>query len=215
MIEKVTEKQEVREGLAHTKVGNLRTQWGIVRAVFTVLFLLLVVVSAWRILRFSTQDPVASNKTSDAVVEVVGQIGNVKEKVPKHTLSEVVRKCAHVSEYAVFGFSVYGFLYLLLCWGNTPVRVRALYTLAALFSGTLLGLIDEFAVQTKSGRGTSLGDVGIDSAGALIGGAVGFALFCGIWSIYVAHARRRAEASKAPCTPTPEITEHKDQRGAE
>lgn len=71
----------------------------------------------------------------------------------------VVRKCAHVLEFAALGF----LLHLLFCHLALPRPA-----LKALSFGGLVGLLDE-TVQILSGRGAVVSDIWLDISGAIIG----------------------------------------------
>ena len=74
----------------------------------------------------------------------------------------LVRKIAHVAEYALLGAHL-AFAPSLWC-----VRARFSSTVSILF-GTLVALIDEGIQRFVPGRGASLGDVLIDTLGYLFG----------------------------------------------
>jgi VanZ family protein len=84
-----------------------------------------------------------------------------------HTFDKVhflIRKLAHCSEYAIFG--------LLLYHSFEPRHPESWSTrsaFGALVIAGLLSLLDEYHQSFVPGRTASLGDCGIDTAGALLG----------------------------------------------
>ena len=80
------------------------------------------------------------------------------------SLSLYVRKCAHFTEYAVFAAVVQNYLRLRLPSGSLRMSAFLGWLIATLYAGT-----DEVHQMFVDGRGPALLDVGIDSAGALVG----------------------------------------------
>lgn len=78
----------------------------------------------------------------------------------------VIRKIAHFTEYFVFSV-FFGITLTLLCVKSERLRI-AFISLVSI----AIALIDEFVVQSYSGRGPSFTDVLIDSLGSFIGYAV-------------------------------------------
>ena len=79
-------------------------------------------------------------------------------------LNVIVRKCAHMAEFAALSFSV--FLHLSGC-----KKVRRKYISAITFSA-LYAVSDELHQYFVPGRSCQIGDVLFDTAGAVIGAAV-------------------------------------------
>ena len=95
----------------------------------------------------------------------------------------LVRKLAHCSEYAIFG--------LLLYHSFEPRHAEgwnARSAFAALVVAGLFSLTDEYHQKFVPGRGASLADCGLDTAGALLG----IALFYAGTRL---HVRRRSKAA--------------------
>ena len=79
-------------------------------------------------------------------------------------LHHLVRKLAHLTEYAIFAMLLYGSVA-----DDNPFRWRPPRALACLLIPALYSLTDEFHQVFSSGRGPSLIDCGIDTIGASIG----------------------------------------------
>jgi VanZ family protein len=79
-------------------------------------------------------------------------------------IHHVIRKLAHLSEYAIFCMLIYGSFS-----GGRDFSWRGRKALAALAIAALYSLSDEFHQSFVRGRGASLVDCGIDSAGAALG----------------------------------------------
>lgn len=79
-----------------------------------------------------------------------------------HITHRIVRKIAHLAEYALLGAHL-SFAPILL-----PMRARATYPLTLLF-GAAVALLDEGIQYFVPGRGASFADVLLDFAGYLIG----------------------------------------------
>ncbi len=80
------------------------------------------------------------------------------------TVHFLIRKLAHVTEYAIFGLLLYHSFE-----PRHPERWNARAAFAALIVAGLYSLGDEYHQSFVPGRGASLVDCGIDTAGALIG----------------------------------------------
>ena len=92
----------------------------------------------------------------------------------------LLRKAAHFSEYALLGAELSLLLNLLLDRNGRPLaRGRRLLDFPAL--GFFAAAIDE-TIQIFSGRGSSLLDVWLDTAGCLTGFFLIFLIFCTVRS---------------------------------
>ena len=92
----------------------------------------------------------------------------------------LLRKAAHFSEYALLGAGLSLLLNLLLDRNGRPLaRGRRLLDFPAL--GFFAAAIDE-TIQIFSGRGSSLLDVWLDTAGCLTGFFLIFLIFCTVRS---------------------------------
>ena len=76
----------------------------------------------------------------------------------------ILRKLAHLSEYAIFYMLLYGSFS-----GGQDFSWRGRKALAALAIAAIYSLSDEFHQLFVPGRGSSIVDCGIDSAGATAG----------------------------------------------
>jgi VanZ family protein len=79
-------------------------------------------------------------------------------------LHHVIRKLAHLSEYAIFCMLLYGSFS-----GGQDLSWRGRRALAAVAIAAIYSLSDEFHQLFVPGRGASLVDCGIDTAGAAVG----------------------------------------------
>lgn len=128
---------------------------------------------AWMavIFRFSDQPAVQSGKVSGTiayrlvnVADEVFRLGNSREVLKRYAdkLDHPIRKAAHMTEYAILGLLSLAFFY---CHG---LRGRRLYFAAVLLAAVYAGT-DEYHQLFIPGRSGQLTDVCIDSAGAVIG----------------------------------------------
>ena len=89
--------------------------------------------------------------------------------VPATGMDNVIRKVAHVAEFAALGCA------LSVATGYFPkVRQKRLWVVLAI--GLLVAGTDEFLQLFSPGRGCQLMDVGIDEMGVLIGCIIGYAI---------------------------------------
>jgi VanZ family protein len=79
-------------------------------------------------------------------------------------IHHILRKLAHLSEYAIFAMLLYGTFS-----GGRDFSWRGRKALAALAIATFYSLSDEFHQLFVPGRGASPVDCGIDTAGAAVG----------------------------------------------
>lgn len=130
-------------------------------------FALLAVFWAGFILARSMQPAAASNEESDAVRFFL------QDFLPwLHLSVHVVRKAAHVTEFAIFAMLLAGTL------GRRYMAWTA-------FGGLLLALCDETVQLAIPGRSGQVSDVWIDFAGVLLG----MALAAAVAAVY-AHRRK-------------------------
>ena len=87
-----------------------------------------------------------------------------KQEAVRSTVGLIVRKLAHFSEYALLGFSL--MLHIAQIQKKTAVRLPVLWAWGI---GTLYAASDEFHQGFVAGRGPSIVDVTIDSAGVIAG----------------------------------------------
>lgn len=137
-----------------------------------VLSLLLVIAVMAMIFCFSAQTGAESGAMSgrittwvlNLVLPGIGDFSAEKQEAIRSTVGFVVRKLAHFSEYALLGFSL--MLHIHQIQKKTLVRLPWLWSWAV---GTLYAASDEFHQGFVAGRGPSLRDVMIDSAGVIAG----------------------------------------------
>lgn len=87
-----------------------------------------------------------------------------KQEMLRSTVGLLVRKLAHFSEYALLGFSL--LLHIAQIQKHMTVRLPWLWAWTV---GTLYAASDEFHQGFVAGRGPSVMDVMIDSAGVIAG----------------------------------------------
>jgi VanZ family protein len=106
-----------------------------------------------------------------------------------YLLNYLIRKLAHLTEYAMFSFLLYGGLS-----GGKPFAWRARTAGWCIVIAGIYSLTDEFHQAFVPGRAASWTDCGIDAAGAAL--AMLF-LFADKWYLQ-AKARRRAARKDSP-----------------
>jgi len=147
------------------------------RIVMTLLVLLWAGVIFW----FSAQNAEQSDQTSGQIVEklisliVPGYDGMTADERAQvlHTVTFLIRKGAHFSEYLVFGGLLWGWCVSFSFSG------KALFW-GPWMSGSVYAITDELHQMFSEGRSPQIGDVGIDSAGVVCGVMLCF-LGCLIW----------------------------------
>lgn len=157
------------------------------------LSLLLVLLIMGVIFYFSAQPVKQSSGTSDGfVVRLIKffmpdfkSLPAARQKQIRHTVSVLVRKTAHILEFAALGCS----LMLHLAAWKRHVRLRRTW-LWAWAIGTVYAATDELHQFLVPGRGPRLSDVGIDCVGVILG--VLFFLLCRRL-ICALSARKKAE----------------------
>lgn len=117
----------------------------------------------------SMQDAASSTKQSDVIVDtLISTVESVGVTANRSETEHLVRKCAHILEFAVQG------LFITLCF-DVPFKKRLYRVLP---TGFLTACTDEFIQLFSNGRAAMIQDVFIDTAGCLAG-------FLAIWFIYV------------------------------
>lgn len=137
-----------------------------------VLSLLLVIAVMVIIYCFSAQTGVESGAMSgritgwvlNLVVPGFKDFSAEKQEAIRSTVSFIVRKMAHFSEYALLGFSL--MLHIAQIQKKITVRLPWLWAWGI---GTVYAASDEFHQGFVAGRGPSIRDVMIDSAGVIAG----------------------------------------------
>ena len=137
-----------------------------------VLSLLLVVAVMVMIYSFSAQTGEESGAMSgklttwvlNLLVPDFANFSPEKQEAIRSTVGLIVRKLAHFSEYALLGFSL--MLHIAQIQKKTAVCLPVLWAWGV---GTLYAASDEFHQGFVAGRGPSIVDVTIDSAGVIAG----------------------------------------------
>lgn len=137
-----------------------------------VLSLLLVVAVMVMIYSFSAQTGEESGAMSgklttwvlNLLVPDFANFSPEKQEAVRSTVGLIVRKLAHFSEYALLGFSL--MLHIAQIQKKTAVCLPVLWAWGI---GTLYAASDEFHQGFVAGRGPSIVDVTIDSAGVIAG----------------------------------------------
>lgn len=143
------------------------------------LLTLFTVLTAATILWFSSRTAEASDQQSSTVTDIIlrifcpgySQMNEVEKQAEIDRAMLYVRKIAHVMEFAVFSLLCTLLLGYIHC--QKPQRLKR-YALLALAAGVCLAAVDEFSQLGVSGRSGSLIDVGIDTAGVVIGSVIGW-----------------------------------------
>lgn len=108
----------------------------------------------------SMQTADVSSRESGVIVELLERLLSLFDCVPNEgELIHIVRKCAHVAEFALQG------LLIAFCF-NVPFKKRIIYIL---FSGLMTACIDEYIQLFSNGRAAMVQDIFIDFAGTLLG----------------------------------------------
>ena len=161
------------------------------RSVRALLWLAVLATMAM-IFSFSCQNGETSLNTSGGVVSwLIGVLDREFEQRPAQqqqalldAFTTLVRKGAHFSEYALLGG-----LLCLLCRSYALSHARLVaWLVATIYAGT-----DELHQLWVSERSGSIVDVGIDSAGALFGVLVAWAL---VWAWMRCRRRRNAREAR-------------------
>ena len=114
-----------------------------------------------------------SGKESDAVGDIVAGIVPPETK-PGAFLQINIRKVAHFVEFALLGAEAAVFVLLF--------KRRWIYVYLSVLASTLVPIIDE-TIQIYSGRGPSVIDVLIDTAGFLSAALIFYTVYLIIWYI--------------------------------
>lgn len=134
-----------------------------------IIFLAMLLATFYIVFNFSAQNGEDSGKLSEKVtifiVNIVSKVKDMDATTKLHYIAKlhpIVRKLAHFSLYTIIGFSVMGFF----CTFDIKNKYKLLWS--GLIGVTYAGL-DEFHQSFTPGRGPSIKDVAIDSAGVLTG----------------------------------------------
>lgn len=134
-----------------------------------ILFIIMLLATLYLIFCFSSQDGEQSGnlslKVTNFIVNLFSKVKNMDTSLRMHyveRLHPIIRKLAHFSIYCLVGFSVMGF------WCTFDIRNK--YKLLwSILIGVVYAASDEFHQSFIPGRGPSIRDVCIDSAGVLTG----------------------------------------------
>lgn len=134
-----------------------------------ILFIIMLLATLYIIFGFSSQDGEQSGnlslKVTNFVVEMFSKVKNMDVTLKMHyieRLHPIIRKLAHFSIYCLVGFSVMGFW----CTFDIKNKYKLLWSILL---GISYAASDEFHQSFVPGRGPSIRDVCIDSAGVLTG----------------------------------------------
>lgn len=143
------------------------------------LLTLFTVLTAATIFWFSSRTAEDSDRQSGMVTDIIlrifcpgySQMNEAEKQAEIDHAMLYVRKAAHVTEFAVFSLMCTLLLGYIHCQKTQRLKRYALLALAA---GVCLAAVDEFSQLGVSGRSGSLIDVGIDTAGVVIGSVIGW-----------------------------------------
>lgn len=134
-----------------------------------ILFIIMLLATLYLIFCFSSQDGEQSGnlslKVTNFIVNLFSKIKNMDTALRMHYIEKlhpIIRKLAHFSIYCLVGFSVMGFW----CTFDIKNKYKLLWSILI---GVTYATSDEFHQSFIPGRGPSIRDVCIDSAGVLTG----------------------------------------------
>ncbi len=131
-----------------------------------ILFIVMLLAAFYVIFNFSAQDGEKSGnlslKVTNFIVNLFSKVKNMDTSLRMHYVDPIIRKLAHFSIYCLVGFSVMGF------WCTFDIKNKYKLLLSILL-GVSYAASDEFHQSFVPGRGPSIRDVCIDSAGVLTG----------------------------------------------
>lgn len=134
-----------------------------------ILFIIMLLATLYLIFCFSAQDGEQSGnlslKVTNFIVKLFSKIKNMDTALRMHYIEKlhpIIRKLAHFSIYCLVGFSVMGFW----CTFDIKNKYKLLWSILI---GVTYATSDEFHQSFIPGRGPSIRDVCIDSAGVLTG----------------------------------------------
>ncbi len=142
------------------------------RAFWARFFLVMTILTAIAIFCFSAQPGEDSAQLSEGVTLTVArvvrpgfeQLPPAQKRSFMQQLGLTVRKCAHFTEFALLGLNLLGLLRMRRPDRPLPSLMPVAWVIATLYAGT-----DELHQMFVDQRGPAFLDVGIDSAGALMG----------------------------------------------
>jgi len=129
---------------------------------FIFIFIILSILITGFIFQNSLQDSQTSNAQSNSIAEVIKPIVDPNNQVEEITFHKMTRKLAHGVEFCVLGCSVGALMFCInAVLKHTHVFMMLFYLLSA-------AVTDEY-IQSFTGRTSSVKDIFIDFAGAVIG----------------------------------------------
>lgn len=138
------------------------------KTIILALLVFWVATVAGTIFWFSSQTGSESGEASRGLMEILFSFLDLNEE-NKETLHLLVRKGAHMTEYAVLGASVCVLLYYLADMGYLRNACAMGMAGGALALSSLFAVTDEIHQAFVPGRGPAVRDVLIDAVGAAIG----------------------------------------------
>ncbi|MDO4564000.1 MAG: VanZ family protein [Clostridia bacterium] len=158
------------------------------RTILIVILALLTALTIAYIFSNSFADSEQSNEQSDSVVEIVRPIIDPDASLPDEELDVIVRKTAHIVEFAVLGVMT-----ALLCLSIFRFSWKdALKNICIpLFIILTVGVCDEY-IQSLNDRTSMVEDVLIDFGGGLIGLALTSSVYAIVRLIQTAKSKKRA-----------------------
>jgi VanZ family protein len=133
--------------------------------VFSVLLTVILIPTITFILHNSLTVSEASYAQSNVIAEAIQPVFNADAHITASVFAALVRKAAHVTEFAVLGCELMG---LTLIW-VTVKKLRAInFICTPLFFSLLVAVTDEY-IQTFTGRTSTVKDVLIDFIGSIAG----------------------------------------------
>ncbi len=145
------------------------------------IFIVLTILTALLIFLLSSENAEKSSETSGRVVRLIlsilvkdySSLNETEKEELVGRYSYFIRKLAHFSEYALFGF----FLFAAMMTQRKSPSYRKCIPLSLLFS-FLYAVSDELHQNFSSGRFPSFCDVLLDTSGAFSGIMLAFLLLC-------------------------------------
>ena len=149
------------------------------RRIKIIVSLMAVIVVAVFIFGFSSQEGQKSGRLSRKVTEWLldrflpgfGEMPKAERMRNIRHLEFYVRKTAHFSEYALLALTLVIYLHYILEGRRPSTMALIAWILSSLYACT-----DELHQMFVKSRGPAIADVGIDSAGAILGALFGMAL---------------------------------------
>ena len=144
------------------------------KRVANIIFIILSIALAVTIFLLSSDTGEESGSKSSSITEIILSIfvSDFDSMTREERLELInkysffIRKLAHFTEYAAFGFLLYGSLYT---FNASSANKKKVLIISSWLLATFYAATDELHQKFVSGRGPSIRDVMIDSMGALFG----------------------------------------------